>query len=334
MLNDFLITQDVIGFIRRYLKDENLQFPDYEVRLDAVLRSPSLSYAQWWTLLEDLHRLHPVPALGVAIGAAVRVEDCGVMGYLFQTARNLMEALACFQRFQRLIYAGSKAQVVLSEANEVTVTWNPEQGYSSQDSDALLLAGMMGVCRRISRNPDFRPLSVEFTQSVSPHECAAYEHFFGLNVRFGQARLAITLDKRELLKPIPQSDQFLHDLLGQQATALLDKMPDDDIFMAQLRNALLRCLHEGKPAAIYVAAEMNSSVRTLHRELARRGKVFRDVLRDVRMSMSQHYLADPSLTLSEIGLLLGYSEQSAFCRAFAAWFGSPPLRWRQQRWKS
>ena len=150
-------------------------------------------------------------------------------GVSLSDGRNMMEALGCFQRFQRLIYAGSKAQILFIGEREVTVVWNPEQGYSSQDSDALLLAGMIAVCRRITRNPDFHPLRVEFTQPVPEQDLAIYTGYFNCEVRFSQPRLAITLDRQDLLQPIPQSDQFLHDLLGQQAVALFEKMPDDDV---------------------------------------------------------------------------------------------------------
>ena len=44
--------------------------------------------------------------------------------------------------------------------------------------------------------------------------------------------------------------------------------------------------------------------------------------------MAQDYLRDARLTLPEVALLLGYSEQSAFNRAFLRWTGMTPRRWR------
>ncbi|MFX8067372.1 AraC family transcriptional regulator, partial [Acinetobacter baumannii] len=41
------------------------------------------------------------------------------------------------------------------------------------------------------------------------------------------------------------------------------------------------------------------------------------------------YLRDPQLDLAEVALLLGYSEQSAFTRAFRQWTGLAPSQWRR-----
>jgi AraC-like DNA-binding protein len=331
MLNDFLITRDVIGFMQHFIASKGLRFPVFEGQLVELRQRQTVSYEQWWNLLEQLRSLHPVPALGLEIGRTVRIEDCGVLGYLFQTSRNLSEALSCFQRFQRLIYAGSLAHIERPSDQVLSVVWNPEQGYSSQDSDALLLTAMLAVSRQITHNPQLKPVRIEFTQPVAIDQQAAYQAYFGCDIRFCCPRLSISLAIADLLEPIPKSDQFLHQLLGQQAEFLLEKMPQHDVFMAALRDAFLRCLHDGHPEAASVAAEMQVSVRSLHRELAKRHRVFRDVLRDVRKSMAQCYLADESLSLTDIAMLLGYSEQSAFCRAFSSWFACSPLRWRQRR---
>ena len=79
-----------------------------------------------------------------------------------------------------------------------------------------------------------------------------------------------------------------------------------------------------------VAKKLNMSARTLHRKLKDKGRVYRDILRDVRKSMAIKYLDDAKLTLIEISYLLGYSEQSTFTRAFSNWFGKSPLRYRKE----
>ena len=57
---------------------------------------------------------------------------------------------------------------------------------------------------------------------------------------------------------------------------------------------------------------------------------FQQLLDDTRRQLAEGYLQDAQLPLSEIAALLGFSEQSAFSRAFAKWHGQSPLRWRQQ----
>ena len=103
----------------------------------------------------------------------------------------------------------------------------------------------------------------------------------------------------------------------------------DDIFIVELHDTIIRCLHEGQGDASVVANQMNISVRTLHRRLKDKNKVYRDVLKNIRKSMAIKYLSDHKLTLAEVALLLGYSDQSTFSRAFSTWYGKSPLRYKQ-----
>jgi AraC-like DNA-binding protein len=70
------------------------------------------------------------------------------------------------------------------------------------------------------------------------------------------------------------------------------------------------------------------SERTLQRHLAQAGLSFQALLDRSRQHLAEAYLRDPRLELAEIALLLGYSEQSAFQRAFKQWTGQTPRQWR------
>lgn len=73
------------------------------------------------------------------------------------------------------------------------------------------------------------------------------------------------------------------------------------------------------------------STRTLQRRLAEQGLQFQDVLDATRKDLAKIYIKDPSLGMLDIALLLGYSEQSSFTRAFKSWFGDTPSSWRRSR---
>lgn len=327
MLNDFFISRDALAFLEHFLDAEQLVLPDFAASLNALRERGQVTYAQWWQLLEALQQQVPRPALGLAIGARTRLQDCGLIGYLFQTSGNCLEALTCFQRFERLMYAGSEATLESADGG-LALVWNPAFGYSSQLSDAFLLSAMLTVCRQILAEPGLPARQVAFTQPVAAEEERLYEAFFGCPVAYGQPRLSFALPEEALRRPFPKRDDLLHRLLGQQAEAVMASLPGRDLFLSQVREALVRCLHDGQPQAAVVARRLGLSSRTLHRRLGERGLLFREVLRDLRQSLSQRYLRDPALTLVDVALLLGYSEQSAFNRAFVEWFGVPPGQWR------
>jgi AraC-like DNA-binding protein len=71
--------------------------------------------------------------------------------------------------------------------------------------------------------------------------------------------------------------------------------------------------------------------RSLHRALQARGLGFRALRDDTLRRLAEQHLGDPGMSVAEVALLLGYSEQSAFTRAFRRWTGHSPLQFRRQR---
>lgn len=328
MLNDFFITRDVIGFLKNYLNQASIDLPYYVKKLDDFSLKQQISFQQWWDLLDELEAALNIPALGLEIGQHIKVEHCGVLGYLFRTSRNLGEALLCFKRFQRLIYAGSQAEMKPVDSEVFCIEWDPDYGYSSQLSDELLLASMVNITRDIIAPYTLNLKKVTFTQPINVNNLPIYTSFFDCPVFAKQQKLSISFLINDLSHPVQHEDQNLHSLLDQQAEALLSDLPDDDVFIVVLRDTIIRCLHEGHADASAVAKQLNISVRTLHRRLQDKNKIFRAVLKDVRKSMALKYLSDHKLTLAEVALLLGYSDQSTFSRAFSSWYGESPRQYK------
>lgn len=331
MLNDLFITRDASAHLIRYLDARELALPEFRRRLEVKTQKQLLSYELWWRLLEELQTLHPIRGLGIDIGRSISVEHCGVIGYLFRTSENVLEALACYQRFESLLYAGSQVQSRLENAGGTLVLeWPVDQGLSSQHSDALLLAALVNIIREILDDPSIHPCSVGFTHAVASEEHESYLNYFQCPVRYQQAQLSIHFTLSDLQKPIPYHDRNLHQLLGAQAQDMVKQLPDADVFLSRAREAMIRGLKDGKADAVSVAQRLNVSTRGLHRKLQAKDKLFRDLLRETRMQLSKEYLSNASLSLAEIALLLAYSEQSAFNRAFKEWYGMSPKQFRQK----
>jgi AraC-like DNA-binding protein len=78
------------------------------------------------------------------------------------------------------------------------------------------------------------------------------------------------------------------------------------------------------------ARRVGMTPRTLQRRLARAKTSFEALCDDARKQAAQTYLVDTALTISEVTYLLGYSEPTAFHRAFKRWFGKTPQAFRTQ----
>ena len=87
-------------------------------------------------------------------------------------------------------------------------------------------------------------------------------------------------------------------------------------------------LRGGDPSLEHVAKRLGMSPRTLQRKLRLESLSFNDVLDLTRKHFASRYLHERHLQLSEITYLLGFSEQSAFSRAFQRWYGVTPTQYR------
>lgn len=84
---------------------------------------------------------------------------------------------------------------------------------------------------------------------------------------------------------------------------------------------------EGSLSAI--AAALDTSARTLQKRLREQGTTFKELTDQVRLELAKEYLAREDTTLVAVAMLLGYSELSAFVRAFARWTGETPGEYRR-----
>ncbi|TCM82083.1 AraC-like transcriptional regulator QhpR [Rhodovulum steppense] len=78
-----------------------------------------------------------------------------------------------------------------------------------------------------------------------------------------------------------------------------------------------------------IARHLGLSRRSLRRHLDAEGTSFADLLAECRRACGHAMLTRTALPLSEIALALGYSDQTAFSRAFSRWFGESPRELRR-----
>jgi AraC-like DNA-binding protein len=71
--------------------------------------------------------------------------------------------------------------------------------------------------------------------------------------------------------------------------------------------------------------------RTLNRRLKDAGTSFRELYAEARHQTARQLLYDTRSSIETIAALLGYSDVTAFNRAFSQWEGVPPAKWRRSR---
>ncbi len=333
MLVNFNVAGDLANLLLSYLDDNPLESHDTEIttlrtKLSQYNANSRMPFTDWWHALEVIANLYQKPHIGLEVGAYIQPSHCGVLGYLSLSCEYLAEALQRFERFQRLLYEGNEA-FTQAQGDLVTFSWPFDYGYSTRESDEVLISSMASYVRMLVGNEDLKPTRIGFVHA-KPKDITPYSNLLGCDVEFECKNTYVSFPVSMLTLKVEKADPALRALLDQQAHALLDVLPNGDHFEQQFYKYVLRAMQDGKPTIDEVAGYMKMSSRTLHRRLEERQLVFKQLLQKTRQQLAQQYLKEGRLTLSEIALLLGYSEQSAFTRAFKQWLGETPLRFQKR----
>jgi len=265
---------------------------------------------------------------GLRFGARFNPKDVGPLTYVILHSPTVGVALANAGRYLRVHNTG--AAVAYLRQPPVALLQHELFGVPvelrRQHSEYSLAIALQTV--RLMAGSAWSPLEVQF-EHKAPADTSAHVEVFGAPVSFECPAGAFVVDLEFAERQVPAADARLYPTLTRYLDDLLQAMPAEDTFLASLRRAIGETLRHGPPDLSTVAHEVALGARTLQRRLTDAGLDFKTLVDDTRHRLALRYIADPKHTLTEVAYLLGYSETSAFNRAFRRWTGSTPLQYRR-----
>lgn len=173
------------------------------------------------------------------------------------------------------------------------------------------------------------PTQVRF-EHRAPADLGEHRRIFGAPIRFRAAATEIVFAAAALALPIPEADATLARLMREQAQSALAEEMRREPFPDRLRDRLKAAILAAHPISLAnLAAWMGIGPRSLQRRLRRHGLTFRAVADEARIALARELLAEPGLALGRIAFRLGYSQTSAFHRAFRRYAGTTPGAFRR-----
>lgn len=265
---------------------------------------------------------------GLRFGARFNPKDVGPLAYVILNSPTVGVALANAGRYLRVHNTG--ATVAYLRRPPVALLQYHLFGVPAelrrQHAEYSLAVALQIV--RLMAGSAWSPQEVQF-EHKAPADTSPHLEVFRAPVSFECPAGAFVVDLEFAERQIPAADARLYPTLTRYLDDVLQVMPAEDAFLASLRLAIGETLRNGQPDLATVAHEVALGARTLQRRLTDAGLDFRTLVDDTRHRLALRYLADPKHTLTDIAYLLGYSETSAFNRAFRRWTGSTPLRYRR-----
>ncbi len=269
------------------------------------------------------------PALQLAAPTSLPFGAYRVIDYLVGASATVGEGVERFARFFRLI-ADAVSLSIEGDGHEQRLCLAMVDGTPVPPLyvDYVFAALVSRVRMRI--RPTLQVYRVDLRQP-EPAGASAYAAVFRAPICFGASADRLCFSTVEWNAPMDTADTALAGLLEEHARILDQRIPQTDGgFPVEVQKTIAAVLPEGGSAEA-VARELHVSVRTLQRKLIAGGTTFRQVADTVRGELARQYLTDRRVSTAEVALLLGFSEQSAFNRAFRRWTGESPGRWRRQR---
>lgn len=289
-----------------------------------------LPYSQWVALWQAIYRRTGNPSIGALLAEATQFESFNVAGYAMSHSPTLGKALDRLVRYSRLLYEGMEFTLIVNQGM-ATLTYQTVNAALTLPTVSIGWT-LANIWLWIERSLSSGSLLTEVKLQQPPlQDTATYRRIFRTSLCFNSHSNALVFDARWLSMPLVGADSGLCELLDCYADSLLAKLPQSDELMPRLYHLLAEELRDREPTLESLSQKLGYLPRTLQRRLHKEGTSFQFVLDNLRRELAYQYLEDSQLTISEIALLLGFSENSAFNRAFRRWQDTAPGAYRKEQ---
>jgi AraC-like DNA-binding protein len=261
-----------------------------------------------------------VPNLALQLALHTPVGTTPLLDYLIVSSDSVGHGLDRLVRYLRLVNPGLRL-VVDDTSDPVRVIVERARGPFEVE-----LTVALSVVRFARETDDrLRPAYVSFAHET---DVDGYVHALRCPIRVKASWNGWALPKSAMRLPLRRRDPVLRRWLERQAAEVLARLSSDGDVRDDVRRVLSTQLTEGDLRIDIVARRLATTPRTLQRRLSRAGTSFEMLCDDARREAAGNYLTDTTLSIREVTYLLGYSEPTAFHRAFKRWHGTTPESFR------
>jgi len=298
---------------------------DSAILQEVDARIPHEQYcALWW----EIARSSGEEVIGLRLAQLAEPTIFDAIGYAIDSCSNLGEALQRVERYSRLIHEGVKCTWETNGKIFKLIHTIPETHFPLPEICHQWILGKIVLNLRRTTGLNVIPLKVGFKYK-QPEDVSAYYHLFQAPLEFEQPDNFMIFDAALLNQPFPRANPGLFAVLDRYITELLAKLPYQESIVDSVRREISVRLRGGDPGLEAIAHQLAITPRTLQRKLKEAGTSHQELLDEMRRELAIHYLQERQMAVCEVAFLLGFSETSAFHRAFKRWTGRTPGEFRR-----
>ena len=279
------------------------------------------AYKAWELALKSTGDSH----LGLHLGESTNPSILGLVGHVMQSSASLLEAFKNVCQHSEI--ATNMFQYKIKEKGDQVILqfkpaplWLSVSPGSARHATEQAMAGTLQVFYLLSRKRIY-PKRTEFIFKRQV-DVTEYHRVFQSPLIFKASFNQLVFDCSQLHVPVLSYDRSLHSVFEQMLKQKKEKQKGS--ISDRLRQLILGEFMGQVPALEILASRLNLTTRSLQRRLSDEGITFRALTIKIKNEVASQMLSSKNANVAEISYLLGYSESSAFSRAYKRWNKKTP----------
>jgi AraC-like DNA-binding protein len=285
-----------------------------------------IPYAALVQLMELAAKQCQRPDFGLLLTDMQQPVNMGALGLLMRSGSSLGENLSYLTRFYHL--QNQSVKILLQRGDPVCQLIREDLWLGKLPTFQHCTLTFAHALKAVQYflGDHWRPAFITFTYAP-PSNRSHYEAYFKCPVEFEQPTNAFGISSKDLDRKLsgssPQVKQHLQGLVSKLAKST------ELTLVQNVKHLTRHLLHGDQCTQEYVAHLLQLHPKQLQRSLRESGTSFREIRADSRLALAEHFLKDSDIPLTTVAEMLGFSELSAFSRAFKAKHSQSPKDWRR-----
>lgn len=267
------------------------------------------------------------PGFGLRQGRQLTTSDYGTLGLSWKTCLKATDVLKNVKRYMVLVT--NNGSVTLEEHDGLLKLILHRDVHRSgiKTANEASFVMLVNILHEVT-GKNIKPIAVNFKHSFANN--SYFSSYFDCPVHFNATENELIFTAEALNVSTLKADEFIHEFLVERMEQeKLQLAVLTDLFTSEINKLLKESMPSGIPSIMQVSEYLGMSPRTLKRRLADRNLTFRGLIQQQQQETATELLKNTSKSIGEIAFLTGFSEQSAFNRAFKRWTGKTPNQYRK-----
>ncbi len=275
---------------------------------------------------------HLPPLSALFVGAATPFGQWEIIDFLAACYPTVGESMTHIGQHMRLV--NPTVTFVVDQGTEASlpfVEFRHTHNHRNDYSDEYCIGIFLNHHRHQSNHPiALAAAHVVRARPLDPELRAKVRQFLGCEPTYGAPHARLVFTREAWNAPLLAANPRLQATLEAHANAMHREQVAAHGLEARVRGVVAQLLRAGEPRLDQVAKRLGMTARTLQRRLQAETSGFATLVDQARLDLAKRYLGDASLSVSEVSFALGYSEPSAFARAFKRLAGVTPVEFRDR----